>query len=131
MNHWTMPNIDRNAHQWTSPYKWTVVRPEHLDLGRETDIGAHTVLLCQQGIEIQDKAQIGPNCTILSISTIDGKQGKVTIKKNARVGANSVIMPGVTIGENAVVGACSFVSTNVPANEVWHGSPARFRRKTN
>ena len=42
--------------------------------------------------------------------------GKVTIKKNARIGSHSLIMPGVTIGENATVGAFSFVNKDVPDN---------------
>lgn len=128
MTFWETPEIPRDKSVWISPYDWKVIRPENLQLGRFTDIGSFTVLLCQQGIEIEDKVQIGPSCVVMSISTIDGKQGKVTIKKNARVGANSVVMPGVTIGENAVVGACSFVSTNIPANQVWYGQPAVFRR---
>ena len=123
-----MPNIDRNAMVWTSTYGWKVVRPANLIIGEHTDIGSYTVLLCQQGVEVQDDAQIGPHCSIISVSTIDGKQGKVTIKKNAKVGANSVVMPGVTIGENAVVGACSFVNCDIPENEVWYGQPARYRR---
>src|SRR5512133_1010317 len=129
MNHWTNPNLDNNDHIQMTPWKWTVIRADNLILGKGTDIGAHTVRLCQQGIEIQDKAQIGPNCSILSISTIDGKQGKVTIKRNARVGANSVIMPGVTVGENSIVGAGSVLTTNVPDDQVWYGSPAKFRRE--
>lgn len=123
-----MPEIDRTARIWESEYGWKVIRPDQFILGRQTDIGSNTVLLCQQGVEVQDKAQIGPNCSILSISTIDGKQGKVTICCNARVGANTVVMPGVTIGENAIVGAGSVVTTNVPCNQVWYGSPARFQR---
>jgi acetyltransferase-like isoleucine patch superfamily enzyme len=128
MSHWMMPNIDRNAMTWTSPYGWKIIRPSNLFLGEHTDIGSFTVLLCQQGMRIEDDVQIGPHCTVMSISTIDGKQGQVTIKKNARVGANSVIMPGVTIGENAIVGACSFVNKDVPDNEVWFGTPAVFQR---
>jgi maltose O-acetyltransferase len=125
---WHMPDIDRSANVWLSEYGWRVIRPEHFNLGIQTDIGAGTVILCQQGVEIGDKAQIGPNCSILSISTICGKQGKVTIGKDARVGANSVILPGVTIGEKSIIGAGSVVTTNVPAGEVWYGTPARFRR---
>lgn len=130
MSLWENPNIDRNAHIQTTPWKWTIVKAAYLILGRQTDIGAHTVLLCHQGIEIQDNAQIGPNCSILSVSTIDGKQGKVTIKKNARIGAGSVVMPGVTVGENAVVGALTFVNCDIPDNETWIGIPCHKLSKS-
>ena len=128
MTLWISPEVDRTASTWISPWGWKVIKPANFTLGEHTDIGSYTVILAHQGVEIGDDVQIGPHCSILSISTIDGKQGKVTIGRNARIGANSVIMPGVSIGEHAVVGACSFVSTNVPANEVWYGTPAKFRR---
>jgi len=47
----------------------------------------------------------------------------------SRFGANVVIMPGVSIGENSEIGACSQVRHDVPDNEVWYGNPARFYRK--
>lgn len=56
-------------------------------------------------------------------------RGKVIIKKNAYIGCNTVICKPVTIGENAIVGAGSIVTKNIPANEVWAGNPARFIRK--
>jgi acetyltransferase-like isoleucine patch superfamily enzyme len=49
----------------------------------------------------------------------------VIIKKGARIGINSVILPGVTIGENSVVGACSVVTKDIPPNCVAVGVPAK------
>lgn len=51
------------------------------------------------------------------------KVGKVIIKKQAYVGVNSVILPGIEIGEKAIVAANSLVNKNIPANEVWGGIP--------
>ena len=51
------------------------------------------------------------------------KVGKVIIKKQAYVGVNSVILPGIEIGEKAIVAANSLVNKNSPANEVWGGIP--------
>jgi Acyl-[acyl carrier protein]--UDP-N-acetylglucosamine O-acyltransferase len=48
--------------------------------------------------------------------------------KGSRFGASVVIMPGVNIGANAEVGACSQVRKDVPSNEVWFGIPARYYR---
>ncbi|GAI01951.1 unnamed protein product, partial [marine sediment metagenome] len=59
--------------------------------------------------------------------TISNRKGRVILKKNCKIGANSVILPNVTIGENSVVGACSVIryGTNIPANEIWVGIPAK------
>ena len=78
---------------------------------------------------VEDFVQIGSHCSIYSLSTIDGKQGPVVLKKNCRIGSHSVVMPGVTIGENAVVGAFSFVTADVPGNAVAYGVPAKAVRK--
>lgn len=50
------------------------------------------------------------------------------LKRGSRFGASVVIMPGVTIGENSEIGASSQVRKDVPDNEVWYGTPAKFYR---
>jgi acetyltransferase-like isoleucine patch superfamily enzyme len=76
-----------------------------------------------------DCVQIGSHCSLYSISTIDNKEGNIILKKNCRVGTHSVVMPGVTIGENAVIGAFSFVNTDIPDNTLAYGIPAKKIRK--
>ena len=49
--------------------------------------------------------------------------------KNCRVGTHSTIMPGVTIGENSIIAAYSFVNKNIPENEMWGGIPAKLMKK--
>lgn len=49
------------------------------------------------------------------------------IKKGASIGANSTIVAGHIIGENALIGAGSVVTKDVPANTVWFGNPAKMR----
>ena len=51
------------------------------------------------------------------------------IKKNAYIGANTVICKPVTIGEGAIIGASSVVTKDIPSFEIWAGNPARFIRK--
>jgi acetyltransferase-like isoleucine patch superfamily enzyme len=53
------------------------------------------------------------------------KKAPVNIKKSAFIGMNSVVMPGVTVGEAAIVGACSFVNSDVPPYKIAVGAPAR------
>ncbi len=56
-------------------------------------------------------------------------RGKVHIGRGAYLGMNTLVVKPVTIGENAIVGAGSIVTKDIPANEVWAGCPARFIRK--
>ncbi|MBN8787929.1 MAG: acyltransferase [Terrimonas sp.] len=50
----------------------------------------------------------------------------VVIEDNVFIGAHSTILKGVTIGQNAIIGACSVVTRSVPSNEIWGGNPAKF-----
>jgi acetyltransferase-like isoleucine patch superfamily enzyme len=126
---WTPPEIRADG---STSYGWHV-HPKHIDklvLGKKTDIGFGTYIQPQFGVEIGDEVQIGSHCVIYSASTIDDKQGKVTIGPGAKIGTHSSIMPGVTIGERAIVGAHSFVNADVPPHSVAFGVPAKVRRTT-
>jgi len=85
------------------------------------------------GITIENNVQIGPNVTFTNDKYPRAKQPfelkRTIIKKNASIGAASTILGGVTIGENAMIGAGSVVTKDIPANELWVGIPARFIRK--
>lgn len=84
-------------------------------------------------IEIEDGVWITRGCVLLAHyynpSTGKFRRGKVLIKENAFIGCNSVICNSVVIGKNSVVGAGFIVTKDIPDNEVWAGSPARFIRK--
>lgn len=123
---WLKPKIH---HGKPTKYGWIVSFPEKLFLGDRTDIGAFTYIQAQEGVEIRECGKIGSHCSIYSVSTIDNKKGKVVIGRNARVGSHSVIMPGVTIGPNTVVGAMSFVNRDLPANVIAYGCPVRIVKK--
>jgi len=110
-------------------YNWVVQNVDGLKLGFRTDIGAFTYINAKYGVTIEDHVQIGSHCSIYSVSTIDDKCGPVILKRNCKIGSHSVIMPGVTIGENAVVGAMSFVNRDVPPNCVAYGIPVRVKKK--
>lgn len=110
-------------------YYWLVQNVKGLKLGKLTDIGAFTYINSKYGVILEDNVQIGSHCSIYSVSTIDNKKGKVQIKRNACLGSHSVVMPGVTIGENSIIGAFSFVNNDIPANCVAVGVPAKVVRK--
>jgi acetyltransferase-like isoleucine patch superfamily enzyme len=110
-------------------YNWVVQNLDDFKMGLYTDIGAFTYINAKYGVTIENEVQIGSHCSIYSVSTIDDCQGPVVLKRNCRIGTHSVIMPGVTVGENAVVGAFSFVNRDVPANTVVVGVPAKCIKK--
>jgi len=119
---WKYPEFDEKG---MTKWNWMCQYKENLKLGENTDIGAFTYINAKYGVEIQDDVQIGSHCSIYSWSTIDGKKGKVAIKRNARIGSHCIIMPGITIGENSIVGAFSFVNKDVPDNVVSFGIPSK------
>ncbi len=87
------------------------------------------------GLRIEDNVFIGPNVTFTNDRYPRSKQypeafQQTVIKKGVSIGANATILGGVTIGENAMIGAGSVVTKDVPANELWVGSPARFQKMT-
>jgi acetyltransferase-like isoleucine patch superfamily enzyme len=120
---WKKPKI---KHGTPTKWGWTVFYPENLTMGKNVDIGAGTNIFCQNGVTIKDNVQIGGNCSIYSESTIDNKKGTVVLKENCRIGANSVLMPNITIGKNAVCGALSFINKDVPDNCLAMGIPVKI-----
>jgi acetyltransferase-like isoleucine patch superfamily enzyme len=106
-------------------YNWVVQHKKNLQLGHRTDIGAFSYINAKRGVIIEDFVQIGSHCSIYSVSTIDNKEGQVVLKKNCRIGSHSIVMPGVTVGENSIVGAFSLVNSDIPDNVVAVGVPAK------
>jgi acetyltransferase-like isoleucine patch superfamily enzyme len=124
--HWKYPLIKEGV---LTKYCWLVRHKKNLKLGRKTDIGAFTYINAKNGVFIEDGVQLGSHCAVYSVSTIDGKAGKVVLKKNCKIGSHSVIMPGVTVGRNAVVGAFSFINKDIPDNSLAFGVPVRVSKR--
>jgi acetyltransferase-like isoleucine patch superfamily enzyme len=126
-HHWEYPEIEDGK---PTKYNWLVQHKENLSLGYKTDIGAFTYINAKHKVTIEDDVQIGSHCSIYSVSTIDNKSGPVRLRQNCKIGSHSVVMPGVTVGENAVVGAFSLVNVDIPADAVAVGVPAKVIRKS-
>ena len=82
------------------------------------------------GVTLEDNVFIGPNVTFTNDRYPRSKQypeefQQTLIKKGASIGANATILGGITIGENALIGAGSVVTKDIPANELWVGNPAK------
>ncbi|RYY37818.1 MAG: sugar O-acetyltransferase [Sphingobacteriaceae bacterium] len=121
-----------------------VFTPLHINYGKHTKIGKNVfinfdcVFLDLGGITIEDNVFIAPKVSLLSEghpTSIKDRHSLIPkaihIKKNAWIGANATILPGVTIGENAVVAAGAVVSKDVADNTLVGGIPAKFIKDVN
>ena len=121
-----------------------VFTPLYINYGKHTKIGKNVfinfdcVFLDLGGITIEDNVLIAPKVSLLSeghpVNPNDRQSlvpGHIHVKKNAWIGAGATILPGVTIGENAVVAAGAVVSKDVPANTVVGGVPAKIIKSIN
>lgn len=109
-------------------------------IGKNCKISSHT-FICE-GVHIEDNVFIGHNVTFIndrfpratnadgSLQTdADWHVEETRICKGASLGSSVTVLCGITIGENAIVGAGSVVTKNVPANTIVAGNPARILKK--
>lgn len=108
----------------------------NIKLGKNIFINRNCMFVDLGGVTLEDGVLIGPDVKLISVNhpleparrhnvVVD----PVLIKKNAWIGANAIVLPGVTVGENSVVGAGSVVNKDVPANSVVVGNPAKVIKK--
>ena len=107
-------------------------------IGRCCKISSHT-FVCE-GVTIEDDVFVGHNVTFINDrfprATVDGglksekdwKCESTVVRKGASIGSGATVLCGVTVGENAIVGAGSVVTRNVPPNTIVTGNPARVLR---
>ena len=125
-SNWKFPLIEEGK---PNIYNWVVQNIDGLILEKYTDVGAFTYINAKYGVTIRENVQVGSHCSIYSISTIDDQKGSVILENGCRVGTHTTILPGVTIGENSIVGAHSLVINDVPPNTLAFGVPAKVIRK--
>lgn len=110
----------------------------HCLVENEVVIGNNCTIKCGvqiwDGVTLEDNVCIGANVTFTNDRYPKAKNPnwileKTRICKGASIGAGSTLLCGITIGENAMIGAGSVVTKDVPAGELWLGNPARFVRK--
>ena len=104
--------------------------PKQITFGKRVFINHNFTAMSIGGIEIGDFVQIGPHVTIVTDNHDFSdryvlKCRKVVIENNVWIGANVSIMPGVHIGQNAVIAGGAVVTKDVPANTIVGGNPAK------
>lgn len=118
-------------------------------IGKDCNVCAHTLIegdvtiggrdtiksgvFVWDGTRIEDDIFVGPNTTFTNVRHPRSRQypeqfDGITIKRNASIGANATLLPGITIGEFAMVGAGAVVTKDVPAYAVVVGNPAKVIR---
>lgn len=120
-----------------------VQRGGNLIIGNNVGISNSTIV-CWDNIYIGDNVNIGGDCKIWdtdfhSLNSInrsaevdlDINTQPILIKNSSFIGGSSLILKGVTIGENSIIAAGSVVSKDIPDNELWGGNPIRFIKKIN
>lgn len=111
-------------------------------IGRNVKVSSHT-FICE-GVTIEDDVFIGHNVSFINDkypqatntggqlqTEADWKVVPTVVRRAASIGTSTTILCGVTIGENAIVGAGSVVTRDVPPNTIVAGNPARILRKAN
>ncbi len=112
---------------------------KNASIGRRCKISSHT-FICE-GVTIEDECFIGHHVCFINdpyprATTADGQLQReadwkvvpTVVKRGASIGSGAILLCGITIGENAVVGAGAVVTKNVASNEVVAGVPARALR---
>lgn len=111
----------------------TVVGASRISIDRNVFIMDGILLMGSGGITIEDNVQLAANVQILSNNHDLRDREVITLApvricRGAWIGAGATILPGVTIGENAVVGAASVVTRDVAPNTIVAGNPAKLLR---
>lgn len=99
----------------------------------EDEVRIHTQVFIPEYSTLKYKAWIGPNVVLTNAKfpqspNVKNELSGPTIEEYAKIGANSTLLPGVTVGKHALVGAGSVVTRNVPEGAIVSGNPAQFMR---
>lgn len=112
----------------------TVIRGNNVKIGRNVVVMNNALFMAAGGITIEDDVLVAANAQLISNNHDLHDHAVLTckpvlLKRNCWIGAGATILPGVTVGENAVIGAGAVVTKDVEANTVVGGNPARVIKR--
>lgn len=134
---WFNSTIVSNLAGLYKPCTIYVLRGATLYIGDNTGFSGVSIY-CTNSITIGNYCNLGVNVAIWDtdfhpldylerrVTIESAKKAPIVIGNDVFVGANSIILKGVTIGDRSIIGAGSVVTKNIPSNEVWAGNPAKF-----
>lgn len=112
---------------------------DHTFIENDVNIGNRVTIKCGvqiwDGVTLEDDVFIGPNATFTNDPYPRSKQyperfSRTLVRRGASIGANATVLPGITIGINAMIGAGAVVMMDVPPNAIVFGNPARIEGYT-
>ena len=112
----TQGSIRLGERVYVGPYAYLGTAGHELEIGADTMIGAHSYVITEnhgtqrKGVPYARQGYVGAD---------------VLIGKNVWIGCHVTILPGVTIGDDAIIGAGAVVTKNIPSGETWGGVPAK------
>ena len=114
-----------------------IQNPENVEIGNQVSIAPFVHMWGLGGIKLGDRVMIASHCAITSLShdyaqenmRMTQTRGEIHIGDDVWIGAHSVVMPGVTIGRGAVIGAGSIVTHDIAPYTIAFGMPARRYKK--
>lgn len=117
-----------------APVRIEVARGAEVILADRAFLNTGVQVICHSVIEIGPHSRIGPDCVLCDTNHHPVHEGDavrvapIRLGRNVWLGRGVIVLPGVTIGDHAVVAAGSVVAADVPAGEVWRGNPACFAK---
>ncbi len=141
--HFKMNNRNNGNPLSFHPCSFWVGSSASLNIGNNVGI-SQTAIITHSQITIGNNVKIGSGCLVVDTDfhslnpklRMDDKKDRENVKSvpvkicdNVFVGARSIVLKGVVIGENSIIGAGSVVTRSIPPNEIWAGNPAKFIRK--
>jgi UDP-2-acetamido-3-amino-2,3-dideoxy-glucuronate N-acetyltransferase len=138
-----MPKVGKGTKIWDDKGLWgeyeigsNCVIGKFVEIGKDVKIGnnckVEAFAFIPPGVTIEDDVFVGPHVCFTNDkrpkAVGEWKITKTLVRKGAAIGANSTIVCGVTIGENALVGAGSVVTKDVPKGATVVGNPAKVRK---
>lgn len=109
---------------------------QFIRFGKKVFVNNGCTFMDRGGITLEDGVFVGPNVNIITENHAEKPELRhnvytkpILIKRNAWIGAGAIILPGVTIGENAIIAAGAVVTSDVPDNMIYGGVPAKGIRE--
>jgi len=121
MNNWQYPKFKKlkDIPCWESKWLWRVwITLDNFNLGHNVDIGTQSDLFCHDKLIIGDNVEIGGHCLIYTYNSINNITAPIIIKQKAKIGANSVILPGVVIEAEEKIPAGAIIYINKKGERV-------------